>query len=135
MIPSAYPGILSWIISLGIIIASVTLRHIVCFVAGYSSGQVEIFREYLVSIYNFYRIIALSFFIIIILMTYTVLFSSRFLLTTGLIVLGIMYSLRIIRLLIIFINRSISIFYLILYLCALEILPVLITIKYITGLV
>ena len=135
MIPSAMPGILSWIITLGIIIASFTLRHIVCIVVGHSSGQVEILREYLVSIYNFYRIIAFSFFILTILMTYTLLFSSRFLLTTGLIVSGILYFFRIIRLFKIFINRNTSIFYLILYLCALEILPVLITIKYLTGLV
>ena len=47
----------------------------------------------------------------------------------------LMYSIRVIRLLIIFLNRNISIFYLILYLCALEILPVLIVVKYFTGLV
>ncbi len=135
MIPSDIPGIIYWIISLGIIISSFTLRHIVCIVTGSSSGQIEIFREYLVSIYTFYRLIAISFFIIIILMTYTSFFSSRFFLTTGIIVMGIMYSFRIIRLLVIFINRNISIFYLILYLCALEILPVLIAIKYFTGLV
>jgi hypothetical protein len=46
-----------------------------------------------------------------------------------------MYLIRVIRLIIIFLNRNISIFYLILYLCALEILPVLIVIKYFTGLV
>ncbi len=135
IIPSSIPGIISWIIFLGIIISSFTLRHIVCIVTGNSSGQIEIFREYLVSIYTFYRLIAISFLIIIILMTYTSLFSSRFFLTTGIIILCIMYSFRIIRLFIIFINRNISIFYLILYLCALEILPVLIAIKYFTGLV
>jgi hypothetical protein len=134
-IPAAVPGILSWIISLGIIISSFTLRHIVCIVTGNSSGQIEIFREYLVSIYTFYRLIAISFFIIVILMTYTSFLPSRFFLTTGIIVLGIFYSFRIIRLLVIFINRNISIFYLILYLCALEILPVLIAVKYFTGLV
>jgi len=135
MIPPAIPGILSWIILMGIVISSFTIRHIVCIVTGNSSGQIEIFREYLVSIYTFYRLIAISFLIIIILMTYTSFFSSQFFLTTGIIVFGIMYSFRIIRLLVIFINRNISIFYLILYLCALEILPVLIAVKFFTGLV
>lgn len=135
LIPSAVPGILSWVISLGIIISSFTLRHIVCIVTGNTSGQIEIFKEYLVSIYTFYRLIAISFFIIVILMTYTSLIPFSSLMMSGLVVLGIMYFIRIIRLLVIFINRNISIFYLILYLCALEIMPVLIAIKYFTGLV
>ena len=41
---------------------SFTLRHIVCIVTGNSSGQIEIFREYLVSIYTFYRLIAIFIF-------------------------------------------------------------------------
>ncbi len=53
----------------------------------------------------------------------------------GIIVLGILYLIRVLRLFVIFINRNISILYLILYLCALEILPILISVKYISGLV
>ena len=56
-------------------------------------------------------------------------------LIAGIIIIGLMYLIRVVRLLIIFLNRNISIFYLILYLCALEILPGLIIVKYFTGLV
>jgi len=41
---------------------------------------------------------------------------------------------RIIKLFSIFLNRNISILYLILYLCALELLPVVVLIKYFAGL-
>ncbi len=134
-IPSGFSGIIFWLISFCIIILAVTLRHIVCLAAGNLSGEREVFREYLIGIYQSYRFSGMLLFIIVILMSYTTFFPAGLSFTAGLIVLGIMYLIRIARLLIIFLNRNISIFYLILYLCALEILPVLISVKYFTGLV
>jgi len=134
-IPSGISGIFFWLISLGIIISAVTLRHIVCVIAGNISGEKEVFREYLLGIYQSYRFSALFLFVLVILMSYTMLLPARGGIISGVTVLGIMYLIRVIRLLIIFLNRNISIFYLILYLCALEILPVVISVKYFTGLV
>lgn len=134
-IPTGISGITFWLISLGIIITAVTLRHIVCVITGSLSGQRDVFREYLVGIYQSYRLSAIVLFIIIILLSYTVLIPVKVYFVSGITTLGLMYLIRVIRLLKIFINRNISIFYLILYLCALEILPVLIIVKYFTGLV
>jgi Domain of unknown function (DUF4271) len=134
-IPSGIRGIIFWLISIGIIISVVTLRHIVCVITGNASEEKEVFMEYLIGVYQSYRFSALFLFVLIILMTYTMLFPFRVYFISGIIVLGIMYLIRVTRLMIIFINRNISIFYLILYLCALEILPVLISVKYFTGLV
>ena len=135
IIPSGIKGIVFWLLAFSSVVAAVTLRHIVCVFTGKASGEKEIFREYLVSVYQFYKFSALLLFITIILMSYTVLLPVRVGIISGGIVLGIMYFIRVLRLLIIFINRNISIFYLILYLCGLEILPVLISIKYFSGLV
>lgn len=135
LIPSGVSSLFFWLISLGTIISAVTLRHIVCVTAGNISGEKEVFKEYLLGIYQSYRFSALFLFVLVILMSYTILLPARGGVLSGITVLGIMYLIRIIRLLIIFINRNISIFYLILYLCALEILPVLISVKYFTGLV
>jgi len=134
-IPSGISSIFFWLISLGTIISAVTLRHIVCVTAGNISGEKDVFREYLLGIYQSYRFSALFLFVLVVLMSYTMLLPTRGGVISGIIVLGIMYLIRVIRLLIIFLNRNISIFYLILYLCALEILPVVISVKYITGLV
>jgi len=134
-IPPGSKGILFWLVSLGIVIAVVTFRHIICLITGAVSGKEEAFREYLLGIYQSYRLGAFILFVITILMSYTIIFPIRDYLVFGIIVLGLMYLISVIRLLIIFLNRNISIFYLILYLCALEILPVLIVIKYYTGLV
>jgi hypothetical protein len=134
-IPAGFRGFIIWLIALGIISLAITLRHLVCVITGAASGQREIFRQYLLGIYQSYRFGALFLFIIIILIAYTRILPVGGFIISGIIVVGMMYLFRIIRLLIIFLNRNISIFYLILYLCALEILPVLIVIKYFTGLV
>jgi hypothetical protein len=134
-IPNGPKGIVSWFIVLGIVSGAVTIRHLVCVLTGAVSGQQEAFREYLLGIYHSYRFGALFLFAFIILMTYTEILPVRDFILSGIFIMGIMYVIRVIRLLIIFLNRSVSIFYLILYLCALEILPVLIIVKYFTGLV
>jgi hypothetical protein len=134
IIPTGSRGIVIWLIALGIICSAVTLRHITCLITGAASGRQEVFREYLLGIYQSYRFGAFFLSAIIILMSYTRIFHVGDLILSGIIVVGLMYLIRIIRLLIIFLNRNISIFYLILYLCALEILPVLIVVKYFTGL-
>jgi hypothetical protein len=134
-IPSGFKGFIIWLIALGMISLAITMRHIVCVITGSASGQREIFSQYLLSIYQSYRFGALFLFIIIILMAYTRILPAGVFIISGIITVGMMYLIRVIRLLIIFLNRNISIFYLILYLCALEILPVLIVIKYFTGLV
>jgi hypothetical protein len=134
IIPSAIGGIIFWIITVIIIIIAVTLRHLVCLVTGVVSGEREVFTEYLLSIYQFYRFSALFTFVVTILMSYTTIFPVKLCFMAGVIVLATLYLIRVIRLFIIFINKNISLFYLILYLCALEILPVVISIKYISGL-
>jgi len=134
-IPSGFKGIVIWLIALVIISIAITIRHIVCIITGAASGEQEVFREYLVGIYQSYRVGAIFLFAIIIMMSFTVILPEKDYIISGIIILGLMYLIRVIRLLIIFLNRNISIFYLILYLCALEILPVLIIIKYFTGLV
>ena len=135
IIPSAITAIIFWIISVMSVISAVTLRHIICIIAGSASGEKDLFRDYLHGIYQYYRFSAMFLIIIIIMMSYTTIFPANSYFIAVIIVLGILYLIRIMRLLIIFLTRNISIFYLILYLCALEILPVVIIVKYITGLV
>lgn len=134
LIPAALTDFLGWLITLGIIIVAVTLRHIVCLLTGLLSKQNAVFYDYLHTIYQSYRFGAFFIFILIITMLYTGFLPDGSSFLPGAIIMGILLLIRIFRLFIIFINRNISIFYLILYLCALEILPVLITIKYFSGL-
>jgi hypothetical protein len=135
VIPTGIRGVVNWLIAFGIITAAVTIRHLICLITGAASGQQEVFREYLLGIYHSYRSGAFFLFLFIILMSYTEILPVKDFIISGIFIMGIVYLIRVVRLLIIFLNRNISIFYLILYLCALEILPVLIIVKYFTGLV
>ena len=135
LIPYNINGIVLWLILVGFIISAVTIRHIVCYITGLLSGEDELFSEYLHGVYQFYRFSALFLFVIIILMSYTALLPAKASISSGVLVIGLLYLIRILRLLIFFINRNISIIYFILYLCALEILPVLVSLKYVSGLV
>jgi hypothetical protein len=134
VIPSATAAILFWLLSVIIIITAVSVRHLVCIVTGLASGERELFTEYLLGIYQFYRFSALLIFVVIILISYSTIFPLESCFIAGSIVLGTLYLIRVARLFIIFINKNISLFYLILYLCALEILPVVISVKYFSGL-
>ena len=133
-IPEIIPGIIFWIICFVIIIAAVTIRHLMCNVTGNISGETNAFNEYIITIYLSYRYLAVILFILAVMVSYTSLFDPQSLFLAGLIMIGVVYLIRIIRLFMIFIGKNISILYLILYLCALEFLPVLILLKYVTGL-
>ena len=133
-IPPGISGFLFWSASLAIIIASVTIRHIICYATGRVSTEINAFNEYIVTIYLSYRLMAIVLFILVILLSYTRFFPAKALFLTGFITIAALYLMRITRLFLIFIKRNISILYLILYLCALEFLPVVIIVKYFTGL-
>ena len=116
-----------------IVIASVTIRHIVCTMVGSISGEREVFGEYLFWVYQVYRLASVFLLALSTLILYTGAFSPGSLFYIGFVLIALFYLLRISRLFLIFINRRISILYLILYLCALEILPVAMIIKFATG--
>jgi hypothetical protein len=133
--PGDIQGFTLWLILFGIVVSAITSRHLICTLTGSISGQVEVFREYINGIYHVYRAAGIIFLILGLLILYTTYLPSNIYFFTGIIIGGLLYILRISRLLLIFITRHVSIFYLILYLCALEILPVVIIVKYVTGLV
>jgi hypothetical protein len=135
VIPIEQKSIIYWLISLFIVISALTLRHFICIITGNISDEKEIFREYLAGIYQGYRLTGLLLMIVTVLILYTSFLPVKVLFYSGFSLAGLLYFVRAFRLFLIFINRHVSIFYLILYLCALEILPVVIIIKYVTGLV
>lgn len=134
LIPGGMSGFVFWIISFGIIIVSITFRHIICYLAGSISNQTDLFNEYIITIYLSYRFSSLVLFIIVILLSYTRILPPNVLFIIGFLAFACMYLFRLLRLSFIFIRRNFSILYLILYLCALEFLPVLVMLKYFTGL-
>ncbi|HLP74434.1 MAG TPA: DUF4271 domain-containing protein [Bacteroidales bacterium] len=133
LIPAGMAKIVFWLICLAVVIAAITLRHIICLVTGNLSGTSEAFGEYLTGVYLSYHFSAVILAILTVMISYTKIVTPNFIITCGITAFGIMYLFRVMRLFVIFINRNISILYLILYLCALEILPVAIAIRFFSG--
>ncbi len=134
-IPGGIKPFLFMLISLGIVIFSITSRHLICLAAGNLSSETEAFNEYILTLYQSYRFSSVLIFAVLVLLVYTDILPHQVYFVSGTIVLIIFYLYRVTRLFLIFTKRNISILYLILYLCALEILPVLILLKYFTGLI
>jgi Domain of unknown function (DUF4271) len=132
--PDRIPGFVIWLICFAIIVAGVTSRHIISYLTGKMSNGEEIFDEYLLTYYQSYRFMGLGLFILTILLSYTSFLTPKSFLISGFIIAGFFYLMRVLRLFLIFMKRNTSILYLILYLCALEFLPVLVLLKYLTGL-
>jgi hypothetical protein len=118
----------------GLIVAAISARHALCAITGNISDEKDAFREYIITVYHSYRYIGIILFTLVIFISFSKLFPEKLLFFTGFIAAGVFYLVRVMRLFMIFIKRNISILYLILYLCALEFLPVMILLKYFTGL-
>ena len=133
-IPEMIPGFIFWLMCTVLVMVTVTARHLICLMTGNISDQPDAFSEYIITVYHSYRYGAVLLFLISVMIMYTGIFKTEALLLAGSLVTGATYLIRVIRLFMIFIRKSISIFYLILYLCALEFLPVVVLLKYFAGL-
>jgi hypothetical protein len=134
LIPYGISGIVFWLISFTVLILAVTMRYIICSITRNITREYDAFGEYIVMVFQSYRFLGITLFLIIVLLSYTNLFPLKSLFIPGFIITALVYLMRIIRLFLIFMKHNISILYLILYLCALEFLPVLVLIKYFTDL-
>ena len=130
-----FSGFKIWLYSVAVIAAALRLRHLICTITGLLSGATKLFNDYIITVYQTCRFTGFFLFIVITLFFYTPLITVKNCLIIGCIIISILYSIRILRLFLLFINHKISIFYFILYFCALEFLPVLILIKYFSGLI
>lgn len=109
-------------------------RIMIINLTGILSEETRLFSEYKLAVQNFYRITGLICFFITVAVLYTKLLPANYWLTAGFTFVSMLYLLRLLRLVMIFAKSRVSFLYLILYLCAVEILPVAVLIKFFTGL-
>lgn len=113
----------------GAFLAAMMARHLMCIIVAEITGWKSLFREYMVNVYNIWFATAVFLFFLNGIIIFAPLENTLPLIITGLIISVMFLIIREIRLLLIFHNSHISVFYFILYLCALEVLPVLVTMK------
>ena len=113
----------------GSFLAALMLRHLTCIMAAEVTGWKEPFREYMNVVYNAWFANAILLFILNGIILFAPFDNTLPFIVSGLIITAILLIIRTLRLLSIFNHRHISILYFILYLCALEVLPVLVILK------
>jgi hypothetical protein len=113
----------------GAFIAALMLRHLTCIILAETTGMKSAYREYMNIIYNTWFADAMILFIFNAIILFSPVSNPVPFIWSGIIITAIFMIVRVLRLLTIFLNRHISISYFILYLCALEILPVLVIMK------
>ena len=113
----------------GSFLAALLLRHLTSMILASITGLKNLFREYMNVVYNIWFASAAVLFILNGIILFSPLNNPLPFIITGLIFVAILLLIRALRLYSIFHDRRISIFYFLLYLCALEVLPALVTIK------
>jgi hypothetical protein len=110
-------------------LAALLLRHLTCIMTAEVTGWKSLFREYMNVVYNTWFANSILLFILNGIILFAKLNNTLPFIFAGLIITAIFLIIRTLRLLAIFKYRHISISYFILYLCALEVLPVLVMLK------
>jgi uncharacterized membrane protein len=113
----------------GSFLAALMLRHLTSIILAETTGLKSAYREYMNIIYNSWFADAIILFILNALILFAPVSNPAPFIWSGIIITAIFLIIRGLKLLTIFLNRHISISYFILYLCALEILPVLVILK------
>lgn len=113
----------------GLFLAALLLRHLSCIAIAGLCGLKSLFREYVNVIYNSWFACSILLFILNGLILFASLQNPFPFIIAGLIIIAVFLLIRALVLLSIFLDRHVSIFYYILYLCALEVLPVMVILK------
>ena len=112
-----------------ILIGFYLAKQIVTSLVGFISLTQMVFKEYMHNVFLFNKSLGLVLFPVVLGMVYMSDLLAPFFLYSGIAFVGIAYLLRLIRGFQIFIKEGVSILYWILYLCALEILPIVLFLK------
>ena len=126
VLPTNFPVFL---IVIAVLLAWLVCKFVVCKLIGFVSLNATLFNEYFHSVLIYNKNIGLFLIPITLGLAYIDPDFNKIFVFAGAGVVSIMYILRVIRLIRLFISQRISWFYSILYLCALEILPILLFFK------
>lgn len=127
--PFGFGGFWSFSLLCLILIGLYLVKQIVTSLVGFISLTQKVFKEYMHNVFLFNKNLGLVLFPVVLGNVYMSDLLAPFFLFSGIVFVGLVYLLRLIRGFQIFIKEGVSILYWILYLCALEIFPIVIFLK------
>lgn len=122
-----------------VLVVAITLMYVIKTISskilGYLFVYRELFAEYVHHVFIYKKSIGVYLIPISLLLAYAPDGFNHIYMISGIVIVVLLYLLRTLRTIKIFISSSVSFFYMILYLCSLEILPILILVKFLKGLI
>lgn len=129
-----YPvGIVEYLLILCGLLSYFGLKKFAYYLQGNISRSVQETLEFLYNMNIYNRVLGLSLLPVSLIIAFTPLAEPGLVIVAGIFIIGIFYILLILRGVKILMRKHFSIFYLILYLCTLEILPLLVIYKLVLG--
>jgi hypothetical protein len=128
--PFQLNDILSYLCYTGCLMFLLIVRHVVLHITGYLFDNHHVFREYLHQIFLIYKNLGIYLIILVIGLAYVREDLRIYFVYLGIMLVCSAYFLRLFKGVRILMNKDVLIFYLILYLCTLEILPFLILYRF-----
>lgn len=126
-------GTALWFLNLAIIVLSAGLRFLLIFFIGALAGTRDVFNEYAFNILQLYKFLGIPLLLINFFIPFFDSIPDIILYIISFALIGNLLIIRVLRLASVFIKRGVSLLYFILYLCALEFIPILVFIKYLAG--
>jgi|GEM_PF-2287008 len=120
--------------SFGLLLSLLILRIMFMRITGYIFNRISLFSECLYHYYIYNKVLSVLLIPFLISIPYTNGILHEIVIITAISIVGIVYLMRAIRLIIYTIKNVVLLFYLILYLCTLEIIPLLVVFKIILSL-
>ena len=128
--PFMLNDILSYLCYSGCLMLLLIVRHVVLHITGHIFDNHYVFREYLHQIFLIYKNLGIYLIILVIFLTYIREDLRIYFVYLGIVLVFSAYFLRLFRGVRILMKKDVLLFYLILYLCTLEILPFLILYRF-----
>lgn len=131
--PYGLKGGLLYLFNLGLLCGVFFGRIVLLNLTGFLFNRLRIFREYLYNAFIFNKLMGMALLPLLLFVVYTTGFIQVVFFWTALATVAVVLLLRIIRGVVFTFKKEVSIFYMFLYLCALEIVPLALLYKWLEG--
>jgi len=131
--PYGITGALLYLFNLALLLVVLIARVVLIYAAGFFFNSMKIYREYLYNMFIYNKIVGLTALPLLLFVLYTRGLLSEVLLWITIVSISVLLIMRIIRAIIFSFKKDVSIFYMFLYLCALEIAPLALLYRWLEG--
>ena len=126
-------GGLQYLFNLGLLVGIFFGRIVLVNLAGFLFNRLRIFREYLYNSFIFNKLMGVIILPLLLFVVYTTGIVQKVFFWMALTVVALVIIMRFLRGVVFSFRKDVSIFYMFLYLCALEIVPVALLYRYLEG--